>query len=676
MILVALALQVALAHDPKAREAIELIEKANEAVQNLNPDPPECAHCSGTRFDLDLTARAETWPLLQQCLKKMCPRKTKHAPSVNAREVNQALAPLQKALKEYINATRDVYGLASEFRRRASEEGLFERPEMQLLTLKAIHQKYTESFVRSEYLKLNPNAQETADGMRQIFGQVLDPKDSEHIAQQWLAIYQDRRLQASALNKEGAPFKYKHAYPDLGYQESVILDLNETRALLERAPAHLRDVIRDMGLSKDLQRLHQRFVRNREPSDELTGRKVSVTTDEARWLIRMDEVLRKDPEFGERLARQLKKGRDSSQVEVPVESVEPLDARVSVLKPNEAALAELSYENLRQLGFQTQPLPGTVLVHEPLNSVSESYMNCMSGLAATYQNLPSAPEIQKFKRQLPQIRKGIKAGLRGKFSTASSGAIHAFVDRVQIHPPPTRESFLKNALLELQSRAADNRNFVTMARNNLARAVLRQSIVDPDEGKSFPQTLSNVCRGLSFRPVRDHTIGSLGAVAMGSNAIRDLHFGRGVAAHEIGHGLSDQLAQGKGISDESRKKYAAASSCLANLHKKYFDRAEKINARLPEAERDPRPRDAYVEEDFADVVSALSAPAPPFACSLYQDGMVWNDYDPSDMNLDKRGSHSARLFRIFHVETASGRTLPPQCRDWLAQNEFDMKKCL
>lgn len=670
--------------DHQERRAIELIIRANEKVQDLNPQPPECSHCSGNIRDLDVTGSPETENLLMECLKKTClplPKPPAKNKKEEDKQLNAMLEPFKKSLNDLINSERELYARSEEVNRRLTNSNTFKRPDMQVLMMRQSFRRVGQNLGYNDIGALDVREDDLAGAMEAEFALVLPEADRRVMSTYLREVVQDRRLRSSSLLRFGAPYKYRNAFPNLNYQEAVRTDLRETAQMLASAPPYIREAAKKMGIQIELTRLNARFVTQREFSDEMTGRQVSRVTDEVRWLMAGANFRARNPELSQRLSSGMEQAwRDYQKVtegEYTYQMViDKLDPRLKGLTPVEITKLAAAGDLARY--YDTNPIPGVIVQNPPANHLSQTYAKCMQTIAATASSLPTASQIAGFQKRVPEIRRNLKRSLAGKFSSHSAGLINSYVDNVQITPPPAKDSYIRNALAELRSRTSANRESLALMDKDPTSAALRISIEDPDRGDDFPSTLGNICSRISFQPVRDATVTSLGAAYAGSESVRLADFGRGVTSHEIGHGIGHLFEKQPNMSGESRKKYEGVASCLAEMHKKYFDRAETINPNLPEDQRDPRPRDAYVNEDFADATAAPTSAKPNFACYLLAraDDVRWDMFDPMDMKKDLKGSHSSELMRVLHVETASGRPLAPQCKQWLEQNSFDIKKCL
>ena len=399
-------------------------------------------------------------------------------------------------------------------------------------------------------------------------------------------------------------------------------------------------------------------------------------TDRIQWVLRAAQNLGNDRQLARAVSTQsLKEIHDlllANSASVANWTSENLDPGVKAL-----SMEELMQEYLINALAAQDKSGGLVKSYQPkiqFNKVSKVYAECVESLSTSESNLPEDKEIESFMKGVPALRSKIKKALNGRFSTVTQAVLNQYIDDVQFSPPPSKINYLQNVIGYLKERANQKRRALETYLHDPDKGLLLMGTGSDENTGSVAEQLGMICKRLTYRPIRDNTLTALGAVAVGSQAIKNPNFAVGVESHEVGHGLFNVLSTSKTVSEHSRKIFADAKSCLLARHKDLFDKIDAINVTRQEDQRDHRPRDYYLNEDFADTIAGIVTPRPNFWCPMLFPGTDLEDVTMHSEDVPE--NHSRDTFRIFNIEVQSGREMDSSCKEFLKANNFDLKKCL
>lgn len=378
--------------------------------------------------------------------------------------------------------------------------------------------------------------------------------------------------------------------------------------------------------------------------DEIDGQEITRTTDQIHKMLIVDKLAEMDQDLSKRVTRRI--------LDLAKSNPAPAKETVTDLPDN------FSKNKLMEM-FTSNKSP----------TLSETlYANCLFNIATSSITLPQQVEIENFNRNLPQMRKQIETAIIGKYSHVSGKILSDFIQNTPIYLPPTKESYLSSVESSLKSEIKKIRHIRNKGNNNINDAVAIEAITGSGS-LTKTKEVESLCNNLNFRPVRDNTVTALGGIALGSDSIKDQKFGLGVLAHEMGHNFRTILTNDSRISSDSRNKHIKVESCISSLHEPFFKKLDTFNIpRSPET-RDPRKRTHFVSEDYADLIGSKALSNSNFICEMGPEGMSLGA-ESADL-----GPHPSLLFRVLHVEAASGRTMPPDCTEFLELNNYKLQSC-
>jgi hypothetical protein len=613
---------------------------------------------------------------LSKCFENICGKEST-SPSEEDPDRDRRLRPVRDSLKAYIESGEALRKIFRDAVNRSAGKGE-PIPVTSRSALMGLVGEMREPMKELALGALQNGTVKEADA-QQLAHEKWDDEGGigENLSKLFVKLAKDNRIVVTTMNELGAPYKYKFIYPNDDFQSAARRDLQETAQAVRRAPQMVRDLLKTVDLENQLQMYSRKHAPRESFVDELEGAQIQAVTDRIQWILRTHSASQSTPRLARNLHHlQTAKVRDvltsvGENFEMPEEEKDDLPEAVTKMP-----MGDLARNWILNMGLNNSPADKPVdPYYKPdlnFSNLSMAYASCVIELAESEMNLPEETDLKKFREALPQLRASIKEGLKGKFSHQTSAAIGKFVDNVQFSPPPAREGFLENARRFLDGKSKFRMRAVQEYRKNPERGLLMVSTEGEEIEGTIGHQLQRVCRSLVYRPVRDNTVQSLGAVAVGSKSVKRRQFGDGACAHEVGHGLFHLLSTGAGISAESGKKFSDSKQCLVDGHRKYFDGIAVKNFKKPDEEKDKRSRDHYLSEDFADMVAAVSAPKGNFWCESGMPGTDLENY----WNEKQYPVHSVSSFRLLNIETNSARKLDPSCAKFLGDSKADIKKCL
>lgn len=585
------------------------------------------------------------------CVAKICPTFDKIAERKFEENVfnsknkflDSQLTSVKEALKDMINATSKYSEAKSRWSEKILDKSLPITPGLGLAALNTFISSFVSVNLKQNVLNNKMGLDESdRKSMQKILTPIFGKTDGEAVVELFSKISQEPRVAVIALSDFGAPNRYKRQYPNLSYQDAVKKDLVEAQEALKNAPAELKRIFQLAGLDQEIEKKIKKTNDKSLPIDELEGQDIMRVTDSVQQLVAISKHTKSDPQLAVRIAKVLvdSKRSGSSQNE-----------KIKVLP----ALAA---------GFEKKKLLDMANV---FSGSERLYQNCLFQIANSFLTLPSEEQNKNFTAQLPEMRNQIKAAIKNKYSHVSGKILNDIVDTVSVYSPPSKEKYLENVLEQLKSKINRTNIIRETGDRNISDAAIIGSL--GDQSMTDQAEIEKTCKNLSFHPVRDNTISLLGGISAGSDCVKHKDFGIGILAHELGHNFMHTLNSDKRISQESREKQKKVESCLVGLHTGFFEKLKKHNQNQPSDKQDKRKDDHYVSEDYSDVIGAITAQGANFWCEFQPDGSAWSPLDATD-------PHSSDLFRLIHIETASGRTLPQECVQFLKSNNYELKGCL
>lgn len=275
---------------------------------------------------------------------------------------------------------------------------------------------------------------------------------------------------------------------------------------------------------------------------------------------------------------------------------------------------------------------------------------CLSIYRRSLLTLPSVEQINALKKTINEVKKDIGEKWASNYSIHTQKKIAEYLEKVDFFLPPSRDDYSNGFKQRIQ------REIQVKARNAELNIKDRESLaffmVLGSYSKSFSKTgsekekesseYSEFCDKDKISPLNDANYTLRGKIQVSYTSAHALEMGKGVLAHELGHGIS-QIFNADLASDESSKKHQGFLSCLNSQH--------DINGTQ------------YVEEDYADWVAANVTKANK-AC-LYPQA-----YSPGTKQMEnafKTDTHSSEFFRLMHVESIQRGKLPGECNTFLVE---------
>lgn len=634
------------------------IQDTLNKIQNIHSGP-YCAHYEGSGNGFDFQEYSAEPALRALCVAKLCPdwektsqRKLKeNVFSPENQDLDKDLAALKPALKDMINVFAEFSKKKRELSEKILSGALPITSSLGLVTMSSLVSKALTSIpakmVLDNELGISKSARQAIkNDTVGVFGQ----DDSSAYAEFLSKILKDSRATIGRLNEFGAPNRYKKQYPNLSYQQAISQDLNDTQDVINNSSQELKNIFQLTGLDREIAEIKKRADDPTRPFDEIEGQDIARITDSANQLIAISKFTKEDPNLPERITKKLfdiSRRTDKG----------PKNHLAPILLPVSLDIEKKKISDIIMQSFSHKSSESDTL-----------YQNCLSGISRSFLTLPTIKQKNVFMEKVPEFKSEFKRALKGKYSKVSTKILTDMIDSTSIYPPPSKENFLRESLNRIKS--------ITERKNEIMKAseknIVDVAIVDAIESSTFAsdkEEVEKICKNLSFHPVRDNTISVLGGITVGSNSITNRDFGLGTLAHEFGHNVQHTLSVDKNISEESRRKQENVESCLVILHKDFFEKLKMYNQSVLPEKQDQRKPDHYLSEDYADLISALTAKNNNFICEFQPDGAAWSPMDATD-------KHSADLFRLFHVAIASGRMLPQECIQFLNTNKYKLKECL
>jgi hypothetical protein len=333
-----------------------------------------------------------------------------------------------------------------------------------------------------------------------------------------------------------------------------------------------------------------------------------------------------------------------------------------------------SISQLKSPGLQKKVDILIAKIKNTLNSKDEIepyYSDCIDNYVADVLLAPEEDQIRNFSLQKKEIKHNFKNQMLSRLSETSRKIIEKSFNEWNFALPETKNELkkgVKNRLnAELHDLIFSNKqdNSAQQVRHVdalSAAAAINKFDFDNLESSIYKyalDTLKSSCEEMPRAFPYDAAYTFNGDILVSSVTMKDENVLRPVLYHELGHMLSNSLAEGKKnkqLSSQTSKMYSHAQSCLAAFH-----RSEKGKGKQ------------YVEEDFADMVSAIVEEGTNknnVGCFLMASLMVDDAENQNTKgisllrNTNKQDTHSAPSFRLFHIEKVMRNKLPQSCEKY------------
>lgn len=272
--------------------------------------------------------------------------------------------------------------------------------------------------------------------------------------------------------------------------------------------------------------------------------------------------------------------------------------------------------------------------------------SCLSIYRRNLLILPDESQLAKLNEEIEKVKKDIRSKWATKYSHETQRKINDYLLSVRFFPPVSKEDFklgFKQKLNRELQKKKRQAKIVVKDRSTLSSFFVLTAINENNKSlaeKNDPG--SGLCDNDKVDPLNDANYTLEGKIQVSYTSVQALEMGRGVLAHEMGHGLSQIFHSGK-ASGESSGKHKEMITCLESLH-------DKNGAQ-------------YSEEDYADFVAANIVNANK-AC-LYPQFL--SPTTSALENADEKDVHSSNFFRLMQMEAVQQNTLPDQCNQFLVE---------
>ncbi|GEM_PF-7008460 len=599
-------------------------------------------------------APMEQYQLKEKCIKQICPNiartrnksAAEQSPFHASHQIDAKIARLKETLAALFT---EVAGLASDHKQWTDQflkTNIEITDNLAVAGLSSLIENDLSSLAKGRIGKKPSEidiAKDKSDLLTKYSG-FLDPTDAKKLAEFVSAMSTDSRIASTGANYLGAPYRYRMQYPNLNFQNAARQDLKDATAALKSASENVRALAKMTRVDIDLVRKTQNYFSSQTLIDEIEGQDVVRITDQIHRIIVVDNLTKSDREFPKRI---LGKFLQLSKASPP---------------PTTEKLNELSS------GFSKNKLMDMFTVAKQPTKSDDLYRNCLFGFATSAVTLPQKSEIENFNRNLPQMREQIKNAVKGKYSHISGKILDDFIQNTPVFLPPTNESYLSSVEANLKSEIERIKHIRRVGNKSISDAATIEVFSQSGE-LTNPEGVKALCNRFNFHPVRDNTVTTLGGVALGSESIKDQKFGLGVLAHEMGHNFRTILKNDSRVSSESRDKHVKVESCLSQLHEPFFQKLDRFNSTRSAETKDPRTKFHFVSEDYSDLIGSKVLSDRNFVCEMGPDGMSLGS------NSGDLDTHPSLLFRMLHVEAASGRKMPPECKEFIDLNGYNLRSC-
>jgi len=277
-------------------------------------------------------------------------------------------------------------------------------------------------------------------------------------------------------------------------------------------------------------------------------------------------------------------------------------------------------------------------------------ISCLSAYRLNLLTLPTAKQVAALNEAISDVKKNIAEKWASKYSSNTQAKIAEYLGKAEFFLRLTKEDYsigLKQQIQrEIQTKTI-NAKLKIKDRESYAFLMLLGSYIknfeiSESEKETESQEYSDICNNFKISPLNDANYTILGKIQVSYTSAHALEMGKGVLAHELGHGIS-QIFKANLASDKSSKKHQGFLTCLAAQH----------NTNGPH----------YVEEDYADWVAA-NIITENKAC-LYPHS--FSSKTPQLENEDKNDTHSSNFFRLMHIESVQRGKIPDECNTFLVQ---------
>jgi hypothetical protein len=287
---------------------------------------------------------------------------------------------------------------------------------------------------------------------------------------------------------------------------------------------------------------------------------------------------------------------------------------------------------------------------------------------STYANesaiSPTQDQITEAERLVHIIKDAMEQKLLPYFSKETQGLLQHTINKTSFKFPESMEQYHNKIKKKLELRLVELEKHAKASENINKKALLYSIYSDFDLLKDLQSEFDLSKGSQTLFTDNLHTINGTIEISKGSVLAPEL--GRSVILHELGHRISYEVFQKPGVSEASKKLFNDVRECL---DERYADEPnyEKFKGR-------------YVEEDWADLVSALALDSPDetYSCAFFARSEEGQGYTPMGLlQTSETDTHSALLFRALHIHRARHPQFPESCEKALKslKNPPDFSSC-
>lgn len=278
---------------------------------------------------------------------------------------------------------------------------------------------------------------------------------------------------------------------------------------------------------------------------------------------------------------------------------------------------------------------------------------CRTDYRLTSNNLPTDLQLKNIEGEIVKVKNSIQKKWAVQYSKETQSKVNKYTEEVSFLLPLSKKEYYESVKNKIRreyehiTRQLEKEKEILKNLNVLKGIFLIQEYAngfkgseeDTEKESDSKKYEDNLCRVKGLYDLNDANYTLLGKIRMSFTGVHEPDLGRGVIAHEIGHGLYRAL-YADDIKVEDKAKHHELGECLALMH--------------PEKELG-----FYRDEDFSDYVAG-SVESTNLACLFYID----NDCLSSRLveNQDQADVHSSRFFRLLHIESLQRKSLPLECK--------------
>jgi len=283
--------------------------------------------------------------------------------------------------------------------------------------------------------------------------------------------------------------------------------------------------------------------------------------------------------------------------------------------------------------------------------------------------LPNSSDIEQLNREITRSKESVKSEFISRFPAAVRKAMTAAVDGTDFILPPTKGDFEKafaDHLIQRRNAITEERRLTLQISQDDLKSVL--VAVLPALEDKYVRSSNDFCDSFKYWPMSDANYTGFGSVILSySTAAGKPDSKRKTIMHELGHSISKAMKSDQAMHPQFEK----IAQCLDGQHVEELpDHTWRLSSE--QKAKDPKTLGPYIEEDFADLVAAVSAKRAennPW-CQFIMTDDKRLDYSESSLQAADDDPHSSQIFRLLHFEYLEKCSIPPACEKYLEQVKF------